>query len=117
LRRESLAQHLADADVFVFPSRTDTFGVVMLEAMACAVPVAAYPVPGPIDVVQDGKTGILRHDLAEAVRLAASLDGNVCREFALTRSWQRAARQFASHLVGAHGEALVLPPSFGLEPA
>ena len=61
VRGEDLARHLAAADVMVFPSRTDTFGLVNLEAMACGVPVAAYPVTGPIDVIEDGVTGALDH--------------------------------------------------------
>ena len=64
----------------VFPSRTDTFGLVNLEAMACGVPVAAYPVTGPIDVVEDGVTGALDLDLAAAARRALNVDPEVCRE-------------------------------------
>ena len=67
---EDLARHLAAADVMVFPSLTDTFGLVNLEAMACGVPVAAFPVTGPIDVVEDGVTGALDWDLAAAARRA-----------------------------------------------
>ena len=67
---EDLATHLAAADILVFPSRTDTFGLVNLEAMACGVPVAAYPVTGPIDVIEDGLTGALDEDLARAARRA-----------------------------------------------
>ena len=67
---EALAEHISSADVFVFPSRTDTFGLVMLEAMACGTPVAAYPVTGPIDVVRDGFSGRLHEDLATAAREA-----------------------------------------------
>lgn len=67
---DELAQHLSSADVFVFPSRTDTFGLVMLEAMACGTPVAAYPVTGPIDVVQDGYSGALDEDLTRAAGLS-----------------------------------------------
>jgi hypothetical protein len=67
---EDLAAHIAAADVLVFPSLTDTFGLVNLEAMACGVPVAAFPVTGPIDVVQDGVTGALDTDLARAARRA-----------------------------------------------
>ena len=63
---QDLASHVAAADVFVFPSHTDTFGLVMLEAMACGVPVAAYPVTGPVDVVTHGETGILDPDLRKA---------------------------------------------------
>lgn len=93
-----LAAHLAGADVFVFPSKTDTFGLVMLEAMACGIPVAALPVTGPIDVVRNGETGILDMDLAAACRRALRLDGNACRRFAERRSWSRSTTQFVQHL-------------------
>src|SRR5262249_41871072 len=76
---EDLAAHLAAADVLVFPSLTDTFGLVNLEAMACGVPVAAYPVAGPIDVVEDGVTGALHTDLATAAVRALSLEPRACR--------------------------------------
>lgn len=99
---EALAGRLASADVFVFPSRTDTFGLVLLEAMACGVPVAAYPVSGPIDVVENGRTGILDEDLAVAVASALKLDRGYCREFALGRSWEAATQVFSSH-VECHG--------------
>jgi len=95
---EELARYLAAADVFVFPSRTDTFGLVMLEAMAAGVPVAAYPVTGPVDVVREGVTGALRDDLAEAVSAALRLDPAACRRHALSRTWRAASRQFLGHL-------------------
>jgi len=98
-----LAQHLAAADVFVFPSRTDTFGLVMLEAMACGTPVAAYPVTGPIDVVRDGFSGCLDGDLATAVAGALTLSRDDCRAAALERTWDRAVGQFMSHLARADG--------------
>lgn len=98
---EELAAHLAAADVFVFPSRTDTFGLVMLEAMACGVPVAAYPVTGPIDVVKHGVTGCLDEDLGRAVRGALQLDGGQCRRHALEHSWARATTQFFNYLTPA----------------
>lgn len=104
-RGEALARYMAEADVFVFPSRTDTFGVVMLEAMASGVPVAAYPVAGPIDVVRDGVTGALHENLAEAIRRALLLDPKRCRDYALTKSWSNAANQFASHLISAGVES------------
>jgi glycosyltransferase involved in cell wall biosynthesis len=91
------------ADVFVFPSRTDTFGLVMLEALASSVPVAAFPVTGPIDVVEDGVTGALDIDLARAVERALALDPArtraACRAQAERSSWRAVARQFADHLV------------------
>ncbi len=79
-----LAAHVAAADVFAFPGRTDTFGLVLLEALACAVPVAAYPVTGPIDVIQNGTTGVLDEDLRTAALAALELDPAKCRTFALT---------------------------------
>ncbi|MGD2130293.1 MAG: glycosyltransferase family 1 protein [Lysobacterales bacterium] len=91
---EELARLLSAADVFVFPSRTDTLGLVMLEAMACGVPVAAFPVPGPADVVREGSTGALDDDLAAAVFRALSLDGEACIEFAEHHSWARSTRRF-----------------------
>jgi glycosyltransferase involved in cell wall biosynthesis len=96
---EDLAAHLAAADVMVFPSLTDTFGLVNLEAMACGVPVAAYPVNGPIDVVEDGVTGALDQDLEKAARRALTLDPKVCREHAVQRGWDASAREFEGNLV------------------
>ena len=95
---EDLARHLAAADVMVFPSRTDTFGLVNLEAMACGVPVAAYPVTGPIDVVADGVTGALDLDLAAAARRALCIDPKACREHALKSGWDVCSRQFEGNL-------------------
>jgi glycosyltransferase involved in cell wall biosynthesis len=97
-----LASHISASDVFVFPSRTDTFGLVLLEAMACGVPVAAYPVTGPIDVVRDGVTGVLRENLREAALEALRLDPASCREHALAHSWEASTRQFLSALVPVH---------------
>ncbi len=95
---DDLAAHLAAADVMVFPSRTDTFGLVNLEAMACGVPVAAYPVSGPIDVIEDGVTGALDADLAAAARRALSLDPAKCRAHALRSGWEASAREFEGNL-------------------
>ena len=88
---EDLGRHYASADVFVFPSLTDTFGVVMLEANACGLPIAAFPVTGPIDVVQQGVTGVLDDDLAKAAVAALDLDPQACRQYALDNSWKRCA--------------------------
>lgn len=82
-----LAKHVAGADVFVFPSRTDTFGLVIIEALACGVPVAAFPVQGPVDIVQNGVTGFLSENLAKAALDAVPLDPNRCREEALKYTW------------------------------
>jgi glycosyltransferase involved in cell wall biosynthesis len=94
-----LAAHLAAADVMVFPSLTDTFGLVNLEAMACGVPVAAFPVTGPIDVIEDGITGALDTDLASAAQRALSIDPRSCRERALRASWESCAHEFEHNLV------------------
>jgi len=99
---EDLARHLAAADVMVFPSRTDTFGLVNLEAMACGVSVAAYPVTGPIDVIEDGATGALDVDLAAAARRALRLDPRVCREHALKSGWDVSTREFEGNLALCH---------------
>ncbi len=95
---EELALHYASADVFVFPSRTDTFGLVLLEAMASGLPVAAYPVPGPLDVIGKDGPGVLNEDLAQAALQALSIDPERCRRYALTFSWQASARQFLENL-------------------
>jgi len=87
------------ADVFVFPSRTDTFGLVLLEAMACGVPVAAFPAPGPIDVIGDSKAGYLSEDLNEAVKGALKIPRNVARDQALKYSWLEATRLFLEQQV------------------
>jgi glycosyltransferase involved in cell wall biosynthesis len=95
---EELAELVAEADVFVFPSRTDTFGLVLIEAMACGVPVAAYPVTGPLDVVVNGVTGVLHHDLRTAALGALELDRAACRSHAESFTWSTATQQFIAHL-------------------
>ena len=95
---KELAAHVAAADVFVFPSLTDTFGLVLLEAMACGVPVAAFPVTGPLDVVQNGKTGVLDHDLRTAVLGALRLDPDDCVTYARQHTWRESTRRFVSLL-------------------
>lgn len=96
---ESLAQHLAAADVMVFPSKTDTFGLVNLEALACGVPVAAYPVTGPVDVIEDGMTGALDWDLGKAARRALAARPQDCVAAAARWSWERCTAEFESNLV------------------
>ena len=93
-----LANCYRAADVFVFPSVLDTYGLVMLEALACGTPVAAMPVPGPIDVIGDAPIGVLDHDLARACRAARDIPRSACREFALTRSWAQCAARLRSTL-------------------
>jgi glycosyltransferase involved in cell wall biosynthesis len=89
---------LSAADVFVFPSLTDTFGLAMIEALACGVPVAAFPVPGPNDVIEPGVTGVLNEDLAAAIRSALLLDRQVCAERAKAFTWEAATEQFLEGL-------------------
>ncbi len=97
-RGEELAAHYADADVFVFPSRTDTFGLVLLEALACGVPVAAYPVAGPVDVLGGSQAGRLDEDLAKAARSALDVPSELCRAHAMSFSWTASTRQFIDNL-------------------
>jgi glycosyltransferase involved in cell wall biosynthesis len=96
LQNGNLARHLASVDVMVFPSRTDTFGLVMLEAMACGVPVASYPVEGPLDVIVNGVNGWMDEDLPSAVLKALEVDRKSCRKFAEGYSWEASTRQFLS---------------------
>jgi glycosyltransferase involved in cell wall biosynthesis len=100
---DELAEHYAAADVFVFPSRTDTFGVVMLEANACGVPIAAYPVTGPIDVVREGVNGALDEDLVVASARALQVPRESCLAHARANGWRRVAEVLLAHLapVGA----------------
>ncbi|MCR9070923.1 MAG: glycosyltransferase family 1 protein [Alphaproteobacteria bacterium] len=95
---EDLAAHYASADVFVFPSRTDTFGLVLIEALASGVPVAAYPVPGPLDVIADSGAGVLDEDLGRAVAGALRIDREVARTRGLSFTWRRAAEMFVENL-------------------
>lgn len=104
-----LSSHLAAADVFVFPSLTDTFGVVQLEALACGTPVAAFPVTGPLDVIAGRPIGAIDHDLRAACLRALEMSRETCRNFALERSWENSARQFVGNLTA-------LQPSRSLRP-
>lgn len=97
-RGEDLAWHLAQADVFVFPSRTDTFGVVLLEANACGVPVAAFPVTGPKYLVREGVNGCLDTDLQAAALRALAVSRATCRAFAAQYSWETCTGQFFDNL-------------------
>jgi glycosyltransferase involved in cell wall biosynthesis len=102
---EELARCYAGADVFVFPSLTDTFGLVILEALACGTPVAAYPVTGPKDVLAnpEGNIGAAGDDLRAAALQALNADRQACRRHAERYSWRNCAELFLSHLVPVMG--------------
>ncbi len=100
---QDLAEHYASADVFVFPSLTDTFGNVLLEALACGVPVAAYNVMGPKDVVANGSVGIIGENLRESALAALELDRGECRSYAELFSWAACARRFSEIIAEANG--------------
>lgn len=104
LQQEELAKVYGSADVFVFPSKTDTFGLVLLEAMACGLPVAAYPVTGPIDVIGSSQSGAMNEDLRQACLDALNIPREVARKHAEKFSWAVASQQFLNHLkpVGSH---------------
>jgi len=102
---EDLARHFSAADVFVFPSRFETFGLVALESLACGTPVAAYPVHGPKDIIGDHPVGVLDEDLRRACLAALDLDRAACRRFAQTFSWRACTEQFAANLVPIHAPA------------
>ena len=98
LNQYQLAEVYAAADVFVFPSKTDTFGLVLLEAMACGLPVAAYPVTGPIDVLGNSSAGAMHEDLRMACMEALRIPRETARAHAEKFSWKAASEQFAHHL-------------------
>jgi glycosyltransferase involved in cell wall biosynthesis len=95
---EALAQAYAAADVFVFPSKTDTFGLVLLEALASGLPVAAFPVTGPRDVIGNAPVGVLNDDLRVACRSALTISPQACLEFAAKHTWEASARAFVDHI-------------------
>ncbi|WP_316194339.1 glycosyltransferase family 1 protein [Bradyrhizobium sp. SZCCHNRI3052] len=104
-----LTAHMAAADVFVFPSLTDTFGVVQLESLACGTPVAAFPVTGPLDVIADHPIGAIDWDLRAACLKALTMSRETCRAFALDRSWENSARQFIGNLAVLQPSRVVRP--------
>ena len=100
-----LARCYASADVFVFPSLTDTFGLVLLEALASGLPVAAFPVTGPLDVIGNAPVGRLDADLRRAALDCLAISREACRAYALTFSWRSTARQFLGNLVPVRSRA------------
>jgi glycosyltransferase involved in cell wall biosynthesis len=105
-----LAALYASADVFVFPSRTDTFGLVLLEALAAGLPIVAYPVTGPVDIVEHGVSGILGEDLADSAVKALLLNRDDARARAQIYTWVRSATQFLDNVTAANSTI-----SFGRE--
>jgi glycosyltransferase involved in cell wall biosynthesis len=95
---EALAQAYAAADVFVFPSKTDTFGLVLLEALASGLPVAAFPVTGPRDVIGNAPVGVLNDDLRTACLAALQISPQACLEFAANHTWEASARSFIENI-------------------
>ena len=96
-----LSSIYAMADVFMFPSLTDTFGLVLVEALACGTPIAAFPVPGPLDVVGGTHAGVLSHDLKQAALDALRLSREDCRNHARHFTWAASARQFHDNVLAA----------------
>ncbi len=105
LTGEDLAQVYASADVFVFPSLTDTFGIVLLEALASGLPVVAFPVTGPMDVIGASGCGIVDPDLRKAALAALEIPKSRCRAYGETFTWNESARQFFSHIAAARAAA------------
>ncbi len=103
LQGQGLAKAYTEADVLVFPSLTDTFGLVMLEAMACGTPVAAFPVTGPRDVIREGINGALDEDLSRAVVRALRIPRERVRAFAEDHDWRAIARRFREELIPLKG--------------
>jgi glycosyltransferase involved in cell wall biosynthesis len=111
---DDLADIYAAADVFVFPSKTDTFGLVLLEALASGLPVAAFPVKGPRDVIGDAPVGALDHDLRSACFAALDVSRQDCVEFAANYTWEASARAFIDSILAV---GAVMPGRNGAEPA
>jgi glycosyltransferase involved in cell wall biosynthesis len=98
LQGERLAEVYAAADVFAFPSRTDTFGLVLLEALASGLPIAAFPVSGPLDVIGDAPVGVLSEDLRTACLAALNIPRGTCVEFAARHTWEASGRAFLANM-------------------
>jgi glycosyltransferase involved in cell wall biosynthesis len=113
LHGEALAQVYAAADAFVFPSKTDTFGLVLLEALASGLPVAAFPVTGPRDVIGTQPVGVLDQDLRTACLAALKISPQDCVDFASQHTWEASTRAFIEnmadiHAASAEGESVEL---------
>jgi len=108
LTGETLARAYASCDVFVFPSLTDTFGIVLLEALACGLPVAAFPVTGPIDVIGGTGAGVLDEDLGKAALACLDISRQACRAEAMNYTWERSAGQFIANVLQVSGKSPVV---------
>ena len=91
---KELASYYASSDVFVFPSKSDTFGMVMIEALACGIPVAAYPVPGPLDIFSNSDINVLDKNLEISISRALQIDSKKCIDHAKKFTWENCAKQF-----------------------
>ena len=105
---EELAKYYADADVFVFPSKTDTLGNVILESLASGTPVAAYPVTGPKDILTDSRINTLDNSLEFSIQKALKVKREDCRHFALQLTWEGCTEQYLSYMINAKtGEPVI----------
>jgi glycosyltransferase involved in cell wall biosynthesis len=107
---EELALAYAAADVFVFPSKTDTFGLVLLEALASGLPVAAFPVTGPRDVIGAAPVGVLNEDLRIACLAAVAISPQACLEFAARHTWEASARAFVDTIANTMANVRTVDP-------
>jgi glycosyltransferase involved in cell wall biosynthesis len=114
---EALAAIYATADAFMFPSRTDTFGIVLLEALASGLPVAAFPVRGPADVIAGHRVGVLDDDLRAAALAALSVPKAACRDFAVRHSWKKSAEEFLANVLRATGSPKPVQRTSELRPS
>ncbi|WP_455230633.1 glycosyltransferase family 4 protein [Geopseudomonas aromaticivorans] len=114
-RGEALAEAYRRASVLVFPSRSDTLGLVMLEALACGTPVAAFPVAGPLDVLRQGVSGVMDEDLRRACLQALSLDRHACLAEAQRQSWRASALEFLAHQPRLDGRPCLSVKPHGVE--
>ena len=105
---EELAKYYADADVFVFPSKTDTLGNVILESLASGTPVAAYPVTGPKDILTESTINTLDNSLETSIQKALKVKREDCRHFALQLTWEGCTEQYLSYMINAKtGEPVI----------
>jgi len=111
---EALAHIFASADVFAFPSRTDTFGIVLIEALASGLPVAGYPVAGPLDIIGDSGAGVLSEDLGAACLAALQIPRERARAHSLQFTWAESARQFLDNIEGSRAQRTPAAKAFEL---